>query len=274
MAGALGQCPRQFANCRKLSWPSTFSAPGLGPLSGNCLVAFFKVALRAGLFFFFPPLEGEEGKKKKKSFFQSKKLPKEVLHAAICFPAFKVCLSLWCIRFLCPFFRSGVGRLCCVCRLSPPDTSRAFRPFLGRQASIRLQRLRAQAVRGPGLGFHPGSPCLGPGRCPSRRRPPVGSWGSSRLPAGGCLWWGLGVVSPVFPSRALARAWAVACGVAPHQTGATVQACPGGFRANCAGSPAPSCLFCLALGRCEEKPGPGCGFIPSRWWQSRQGSLF
>lgn len=70
---------------------------------------------------------------------------------------------------------------------------------------------------------------------------------------------------PVFGSRVLARAWAVACGSA-----ASCSPAAGGGGWVSAPGPAlvPSCLFCGLLGACVSPPGAGCGFRP---WRSLPG---
>ena len=79
----------------------------------------------------------------------------------------------------------------------------------------------------------------------------------------------------VFPSRTLARGWAVACGVPVAEAGEVVRVVPGGFSVVCSGSAKVSCLFCRALGRCSKSPRLGCPFRPGRWWpKPRQQSLF
>jgi hypothetical protein len=75
------------------------------------------------------------------------------------------------------------------------------------------------------------------------------------------------VVAPVFPSRSLARAWAVACGSSPSLSGAGVVGSLGAWSSVVGPPVRSSCLFCLRLGQCDKGgPGVDCGFLPSRWW--------
>jgi len=82
---------------------------------------------------------------------------------------------------------------------------------------------------------------------------------------------------PVFPSRTLARAWAVACGVPVSEADRYVCGVSGAWRSVQGPSKGPNCLFCKRLGRCDREPNFKCGFQPSKWWpekQAKQKKLF
>ena len=71
---------------------------------------------------------------------------------------------------------------------------------------------------------------------------------------------------PSFPSKTLAQAWAIACGIPQRKAPQAVKG-----RKSCWSSvpgPAlrPSCLFCKKLGRCGLEPSKECGFKPNKWW--------
>jgi len=115
------------------------------------------------------------------------------------------------------------------------------------------------------VGFRPGAACVRSGCCPvwcACCCRGFAACGAFRL------WgWCVGGLVPVFPSRVLARAWAVACGVPVALAGAAVVGRPGAW-SSVSGPPVQvSCLFCSRLGGCAPlAPGPGCGFRPSRHW--------
>lgn len=67
-----------------------------------------------------------------------------------------------------------------------------------------------------------------------------------------------------FPSRTLARAWAVACGVDPERV--VLSGVPGAWCSVPGPAKGAECLFCLRLGECAAVVGVGCGFTPGRWW--------
>ena len=69
--------------------------------------------------------------------------------------------------------------------------------------------------------------------------------------------------APVFGSRLLARAWAVACGVPVSSCGAAVRVVSGGFSSSCGPAVSVSCVFCVRLGLCGvSRGGAGCRFAP------------
>ncbi|NTW87833.1 MAG: hypothetical protein HGB26_01630 [Desulfobulbaceae bacterium] len=72
------------------------------------------------------------------------------------------------------------------------------------------------------------------------------------------------MVGPAFPSRSLARTWAVACGEDPAAV--QVNGSPGAWVSVPGPAQGVSCLFCLRLGDCQASPGRRCGFLAGRWW--------
>ena len=70
-----------------------------------------------------------------------------------------------------------------------------------------------------------------------------------------------------FPSRTLARSWAVACGAPVQEAGATVAGRPGAWSSVPGPAVQVSCQFCRHLGQCSGSPGQkSCQFQPSTWW--------
>ncbi|MBU0945356.1 MAG: hypothetical protein KJ804_12130 [Proteobacteria bacterium] len=77
-----------------------------------------------------------------------------------------------------------------------------------------------------------------------------------------------------FPSRTLARCWAVACGVPAAEAGAVVSGRPGAWSSVPGPAVQVSCMFCHRLGKCGGSPGgTGCRFIPSGWWPDPRSGL-
>ena len=74
---------------------------------------------------------------------------------------------------------------------------------------------------------------------------------------------------PVFPSKTLASAWAVACGVPWQKAHKTVKGSKGAWFSVPGPAVKPSCLFCKRLGRCDLEPSKSCGFRPSKWWPKK-----
>lgn len=108
----------------------------------------------------------------------------------------------------------------------------------------------------PGRGSAFPAPPVRP--APGSRRLRVAAFFAGQLPAPSPR-------LPVFGSRVLARAWAVACGSSPF---CSPSPC-GGWVSASGPAVAPSCLFCGLLGACASlRPGAGCGFRP---WLSLPG---
>lgn len=129
---------------------------------------------------------------------------------------------------------------------------------------------RAAVVAG-GVWAPSGGPPAGPAPAPapaSVSRPlsrPSVSAGASGRPARRAAPASSGVpCGPVFPSRSLAVAWAVACGVAVSSVGAAVAFVPGGgWCAPGVGAPVgSSCAFCQRLGQCSGLPAGGGSRCP------------
>jgi len=76
------------------------------------------------------------------------------------------------------------------------------------------------------------------------------------------------MLSPFFPSRTHARAWAIACGV--PVAAVSVSGSPGRWFSVPGPAKKKSCLLCSRLGSCSKNQGPGCSFQPGPWWPEIQ----
>jgi hypothetical protein len=189
-------------------------------------------------------------------------------HAAKCFFRFPFRLRLWFVRLCRPSISSCPGRVRLRRGVLSSGSRRRFCSDLGGAFACRVWRLRSQAGRRHGLGVGTRAAGIGSGTLPARRtggrvRFTSGLQGSRRCRR--CL----GVVAPAFPSRSLARAWAVACGVDPAAV--RVSGSPGAWFSVAGPARSVSCLFCLRMGWCGGSPAGGCGFAPGRWWPGLPG---